>query len=115
MEHADDPAGMLRIAVCTGCPAGQAGLAKLVTERLAAGGVPARVSETDCMQGCARPSTIAFRQQGKTAYLFGDVSAGDLDDLIRFAQLYISSPTGDFQDARPLGALRFKALARIPG
>jgi predicted metal-binding protein len=67
------------------------------------------------MSGCARASTAAFRAPGKTAYLFGDLTAADLPDLITFARLYAASPDGTLADARPLGALRSKALARIPG
>jgi predicted metal-binding protein len=66
------------------------------------------------MSGCARPSTISFRSAGKTAFLFGDLTAADLDDLVRFARAYAGSNDGIFLDARPLGALRHKAIARIP-
>lgn len=111
----DSPEGVLRITVCSSCPAGQTGLAALISASLVERNLRARVVEAECMSGCARPSSIAFRQQGKTAYLFGDVSNADIEDLIRFAALYLASPDGDFADARPLGALRFKALARIPG
>lgn len=67
------------------------------------------------MSGCTRKSTIAFRADGKTAYLFGDLTADDLPDLVTFARLYAASPDGNLADARPLGALRMKAIARIPG
>lgn len=106
---------MLNITVCSSCPAGQTGLAALIKAALIERNLAARVAESECMSGCARPSSIAFRQHGKTAYLFGDVSNADLDDLLRFTGLYLASPDGAFADARPLGALRFKALARIPG
>ena len=49
------------------------------------------------------------------AYLFGDITAGDFDDLQNFARLYAASKDGTFPDARVLGNLRTKALARIPG
>ena len=75
----------------------------------------ATVEEIDCMSGCARPSTVAFRAEGKTAYLFGDVGMTDLPDLVTFVRLYLASADGSFADARPLGALREKAIARIPG
>lgn len=67
------------------------------------------------MSGCTRKSTIAFRAPDKTAYLFGDLTADDLPDLVTFARLYAASPDGNLADARPLGALRMKAIARIPG
>lgn len=73
------------------------------------------VEGVECMSGCARAQTIAFRQTGKVAYLFGDIVHDDLDDLRRFAQLYQGSEDGTFADARVLGGLRLKALARIPG
>ena len=73
------------------------------------------VSQTECMSGCTRPSTVAFRAPGKTAYLFGDLSAADMADLTAFARLYAQSPDGTFADARVLGGLRLKAIARIPG
>ena len=67
------------------------------------------------MSGCARASAIAFREPGKVAYLFGDLTLADLPDLLSFARQYQASPDGAFTDARVLGPLRMKALARIPG
>lgn len=72
------------------------------------------IAPIDCMSGCTRAQTVAFRAQGKTAYLFGEITADDLPDLARFADLYAGSPDGTFPDARALGALRHKAIARIP-
>lgn len=74
-----------------------------------------KVSQTDCMSGCTRPGTVAFRATGKVAYLFGDLSADDIADLTTFARVYAQSPDGTFADARVLGGLRLKAIARIPG
>jgi predicted metal-binding protein len=73
------------------------------------------VRGVDCMSGCSRAQTVAFRAPGKVAYLFGDITTDDLDDLRRFAHLYEASPDGTFADARVLGGLRMKAIARIPG
>lgn len=73
------------------------------------------IRDGDCMSGCSRPQTAAFRAPGKTAYLFGDLGTSDLQDLINFARLYHDSPDGTFDDARILGSLRLKAIARIPG
>lgn len=55
-----------------------------------------------------------MRQTGKTAYLFGDLNENDLNDLVYFVDLYAQSSDGNFADARPLGTLREKAIARIP-
>lgn len=105
----------MRVSVCTGCALGAGGFAQQLQQALARARIDATITPVDCMSGCTRPSTIAFRAQSKTAYLFGDLTPADLPDLIRFAALYAASPDGTFADARPLGALRGKALARIPG
>lgn len=66
------------------------------------------------MSGCARAQSIAFRASCKTADLFGDISESDLPDLLNFAHHYAASPDGNFADARVLGDLRAKAIARSP-
>ena len=101
---------MTTLTVCKSCPAGQAGLAAALRRVL-----QAEVRETDCMSGCSRASVVAVRAPGKTAYLFGDISLNDVAELAAFALAYQASPDGNFADARGFGALRFKALARIPG
>jgi predicted metal-binding protein len=73
------------------------------------------ITESGCMSGCTRPQTVSFRAPGKTAYLFGDLGPDDLANLTNFARLYHASPDGIFADARILGDLRLKAIARIPG
>ena len=78
-------------------------------------GLAIEVRQVDCMSGCTRPSALAFRAPGKVAYLFCEITAADLPDIVTFARLYLASPDGNFADARPLGALRTKAIARIPG
>lgn len=103
------------ITVCASCDLGLLGFAGVLEPALAAAGIAARIAGVDCMSGCTRPSTIAFRAPGKTAYLFGDLTAADLPDLITFAGLYAASPGGNLGDARQIGALRTKAIARIPG
>jgi predicted metal-binding protein len=99
-----------RIILCGSCPAGLS-----LGRSLSAALTDYTIAETDCMSGCARPSTAAFRAPGKTAYLFGDLTDDDLPDLTTFARLYAASPDGTFADTRPLGRLRTKAIARIPG
>jgi predicted metal-binding protein len=103
----------MQVSVCGTCPLGKDGFADKL--RLALGAVAAEVVQVDCMSGCARESTVAFRSPGKVAYLFGDLTEADLPDLVAFAALYDSSTDGQFAYARVLGALRMKALARIPG
>lgn len=101
--------------VCGVCPAGQAGFGATLAAALSAHSLEIEVRQTDCMSGCTRPSALAFRAPGKVAYLFGDIGLADLEDLVRFAELYLQSADGSFADARLLGGLRLKAIARIPG
>ncbi len=100
----------MRMFVCTACSLGREGFLK--TARDALDGVD--VEPIDCMSGCARDQTVAFRAPGKVAYLFGDITAADLPELQAFVRLYAASADGTFADARVLGGLRLKALARIP-
>ena len=105
----------MNITLCASCSLGQGGFADRLRSALLAGGVAANLTMTDCMSGCTRASTCAFRATGKTAYLFGDLTEGDLTDLVTFARHYRASADGKFADARVLGALRHKAISRIPG
>ena len=105
----------MKITLCTTCALGRGGFAAILRAALGARGIQAEITGTDCMSGCTRASTIAFRAPGKMAYLFGDLTGDDLPDLLTFAALYAASTDGTLTDARPLGALRSKAIARIPG
>ena len=105
----------MKISLCSGCALGAGGFAEPLRAALTTAQIDATVEPVDCMSGCTRASTAAFRAPGKTAYLFGDLTEADLPGMIIFARLYAASPDGTFADARPLGTLRNKALARIPG
>ena len=105
----------MKITLCATCPLGRDGFAGTLRAALYEQSVQAEITTIDCMSGCTRPSTLSFRADGKTAYLFGDLSGADLTDLVTFARLYAAAPDGNLADARPLGALRLKAIARIPG
>lgn len=105
----------MNVTLCAGCALGRSGFDLVLAGALDRAELVAQVAKIDCMSGCSRPSTCAFRASGKTAYLFGDLTADDLDDLIVFARYYAGSVDGNLADARVLGGLRFKAIARIPG
>ncbi|WP_225025852.1 DUF1636 family protein [Xinfangfangia pollutisoli] len=108
----------LTVTLCSSCALGRAGFAAPLRAALTAARIEAqieaRLQMVDCMSGCTRPSTCAFRSPGKTAYLFGDLTEADLPDLLNFLRHYSASADGSFADARVLGGLRLKALARIP-
>lgn len=105
----------MQISVCGSCSLGKTGFAQKLRLACASLTFATEVDEVECMSGCARESTVAFRTPGKVAYLFGDLTIADLADLLVFARHYNASADGTFADARVLGPLRLKALARIPG
>ncbi len=100
-----------RLILCATCPLGRGDFPGILAARLP----DWQVTTAECMSGCARPSTLAFRAPGKTAYLFADITAADLPEIAVFARAYQVSTDGTFADARFLGGLRLKAIARIPG
>lgn len=105
----------ITVTVCSSCPLGQTTFSDRLRDRLEMDPHPPIVTMRECMSGCARPSTVAVRAPGKTAYLFGGLSEDDVPLIENFLRLYRESDTGDIADARVLEDLRFKAIARIPG
>lgn len=100
----------MKIFVCTSCSM-DGDFVDVVRD-----GLPGEdVVGVECMSGCTRAQTVAFRSAGKVAYLFGHITSADMEDLRNFADLYQASPDGTFANARVLGNLRTKAIARIPG
>ena len=104
----------MKVTLCHSCALGQGDFAAVLKAALVQAVITAEIGTVDCMSGCTRASTCAFRSAGKTAYLFGDLTADDLPYLVTFAQHYAASMDGNLPDARVLGPLRNKALARIP-
>lgn len=100
----------MKILVCRSCSADGS-----FADVLRGGLQGVEVQAVDCMSGCTRAQTVAFRASGKVAYLFGDITQADMAELQNFAMLYAASSDGTFEDARVLGSLRTKAIARIPG
>ncbi|MFK7834684.1 MAG: DUF1636 family protein [Sulfitobacter sp.] len=100
----------MKVLVCRTCTENDT-----LTAALRAGLTGAEVESVDCMSGCKQPQAIAFRAPGKVAYLFGGITEADLKDVQAFVDHYADSPDGTFADARVIGNLRTKALARIPG
>lgn len=107
---------MTRVAIhlCRSCDKADPHMASALRAALDRAGQSATIGTVDCMSGCTRSPTLSVRAPGKTAYLFGEVSRTDIADLLTFLKLYEISATGDLSDARAIGQLRFKAIARIP-
>lgn len=106
--------GAPTLTLCQTCEGAAPDLAVRLRAALAGAGLPGEVRAGGCMSGCAQGPTLAVRAPGRMAYLFGPVGAADIPDLIVFLRLYAELPAGEVVDARPLGRLRLKALARIP-
>lgn len=105
-----------RIVVCSTCDGtdGKAFAARLRTV-LADRGMDFAVQDHDCMSNCSRPLSVAFSAPGKATYLFGDINPEiDLSDTLAFAALYLDSPNGWIEDARPAGRLRHCLIGRVP-
>ena len=102
-----------RVIACASCPGS---LHEALCRAFAGDGPEGFVVEgTDCMNACARGPTLAFRAPGKAAWLFGDLGPANLSEILAFARLYAAASDGMISDARPLGALRFRLIGRIPG
>lgn len=102
------------LTLCRTCRATDPTLSDQLREAVTGAGLTAKLQQVDCMSGCKRPQTLAVRQPGKTAYLFGEVSTADIPDILTFLRLFAETKDGNLADARPIGGLRFKAIARIP-
>lgn len=72
------------------------------------------VNRVDCMNVCTRPACLSVRDTGKAAYLFGDVTPDMADNVTTLLDLYEGAEGGIVADARPIGALRFCLIGRIP-
>lgn len=111
-----------RIIVCSLCRDTLTGLRSGgdlcadLRSRLSLRQTPSFAIETiDCMAGCARPLTVAFKAQGKATYLFGSIDRGtDAGPLVEFARLYASLPDGWCNSGQRPARLAGKILARIP-
>ncbi|MDA5095427.1 DUF1636 family protein [Aliiroseovarius sp. KMU-50] len=95
-----------KLAVCVTCEGGVA-LADRLEETIP-------VTRVECMNVCTRPACLSVREEGKAAYLFGDVTTALAPNVLTFLDLYASSEGGIMTDARPIGDLRFQLIGRLP-
>ena len=106
------------VFVCTTCaeiggdPKGAA-LVEDLRGRLAGLG-EFEVRGQECLNVCDKPTALAFRAEGKAAYLFAGVAPEDGADVEAFARLYADASDGWIEDARSAGRLRFCLVGRIP-
>lgn len=107
------------VFICTTCaeiggdPKGDALIVDVAARLVPLGDFEVRGQE--CLNVCDKPTALAFRAEGKAAYLFAGVD-GDKDagDVAAFAKLYKDASDGWIEDARSAGQLRFCLIGRIP-
>ncbi len=107
---------MHRIVVCSSCEGvdGPA-FAEMLRVDIAEHGLTFEVQDHICMSNCARALSVAFSAEGKATYLFGNIDPDrDLADTLAFAKMYMDTPDGWIEDARPAGRLRHCLVGRVP-
>ena len=68
-----------------------------------------------CMNACAQPISLAIQGAGRATYFFDDVDLkADQADILATLELYLDSPAGWIEDARPCGRLRTCLVGRVP-
>lgn len=103
--------------LCQGC--GRTDLADLADLESAIDGAFAarqvRIVTQPCMNGCARPVSMALQSAGRSTYFFAGVDpATDIPDIVATLRAYIDAPQGWIEDARPCGRLRLCLVGRVP-
>lgn len=108
-----DAAARLRLcATCLDAP--DAARARLQTA-LDAAALNAVVMLSDCMNGCARPASLALQGEDRATYFFSDIRPDDdLADIVGTVRAYLASERGWIEDATACGRLRLLLVGRVP-
>lgn len=115
-SRSDDGA---RLLLCTSCDPARDGAALRASiagalERAGLGG-RVEIAGQACMGACARPVSLGLQGPGRASYVFAGVDPlADADDIAATCRLYLDSPLGWIDDARPCGRLRDCLRARLP-
>jgi predicted metal-binding protein len=73
------------------------------------------IKAQSCMNGCARPVSMALQSPGRATYFFAGVDPeGDCADVVATVRAYLAAPGGWIEDARPCGRLRQCLVGRVP-
>lgn len=102
------------IHLCRSC--GGADWTALISAIEAAGfPVPVRIEGQACMNGCARPVSLALQSRGRATCFFAGVDpCTDATDIVATVRAYLAAPAGWIEDARPCGRLRHCLVGRVP-
>ena len=110
---------MPHLLICASCHESEAVLQSAL-ERLRRGlearGLNDRITLRSgaCMGACEDPVSIGLHGAGLATYVFSGVKPdSDLEDILASVALYLDSPRGWIEDARPCGRLRFCLRARL--
>lgn len=104
----------VRLQICQGCGAGD--VAPL-EQAIDAAGLAGQVSVVTqpCMNGCARPTSLALQGQGRATCFFAGVDpVAHRDDIVATVRAYLAAPGGWIENARQCGRLRFCLVGRVP-
>ena len=104
----------IHIQICRSCSHQDLSILHAV---IADGGLaaPVLISDQDCMNGCARPVSLALQSRGRATCFFGGVDLqADAADIVETVRAYHAAPKGWIEDARRCGRLRFCLVGRVP-
>ena len=104
------------VRLCATCAPQTASDARAaLQDALDAAGLPATVMAQACFNACAAPVSLSLQAQGFATYFFAGVDPmAHRDDIVATVELYLSSPQGWIEDARPCGQLRLCLSGRVP-
>lgn len=104
--------GVVVLRLCTTCRQTDW---QALRDAVAAAGLPVRILEQACMNGCAEPVSMALQGEGRATYFFTGIDpVGDAADVVATLRAYLEAEAGWIEDARGCGRLRFCLKGRVP-
>jgi predicted metal-binding protein len=103
------------LRLCASCQASPDWSALRTRLKAASFAVPVRLLPHDCMNGCARPVSMALQAPARATCFFAGVDpVADAADIVATVDAYIAAPVGWIADAQACGRLRFCLVGRVP-
>lgn len=108
------PENAVILRLCSSCRRSRPDGLRRATE--AAGfSTPVRLVSQDCMNGCARPVSMAIQGHGRATFFFTGIDPeADMGDIVATLHAYLAAPQGWIEDARSCGRLRHCLVGRVP-
>lgn len=109
----------IRLSVCSSCAGvrDRGAEQRALRQALDRAGLADRVDlgEHACFSSCDTAIALSLQGPRMASYVFSGIDVGaDADDIAATCQVYLDSPAGWIEDARPCGRLRLCLHARIP-